>query len=265
MSGAAHLDDERLSDLIDGTGTDQDLAHVADCDQCRGRLESWQYATKAVSALPPVSEERREAAIEAALSHVGDRTGDQVEVIDLDARRRRRHFGLAARLATAAAAVGLIAGVSSALVSSGGGGSPHPTATAALPPVLALGDVNNSADLVAALKGTAGSTAVKGTGGAASVGAGASSEGIAQSGSAGGTAGTANGTVTPAAAPAATPSALEQTPCSPPAKRGGSLSERATLLWKGTPAVTFVYSVSNRHTAVVESSTTCKVLATVTY
>ena len=265
MSGAAHLDDERLSDLIDGAGTDHDVAHIADCDQCRARLESWRYATKAVSTLPPASEERREAAIEAALSRVGDRTDEEDEVIDLDARRRRRHFGLAARLATAAAAVGLIAGVSSALVTSGGGGSTHPTSTAALPRVVALGDVNNSNELVAALKGTGGSTALGGTAGEGSGAAGASSEGLAQSGSAGGTAGTAIGSVTPAAAPAAKLSAPGQTPCSPPAKRYGSLTERATLVWKGPPAVTFVYSVSNRHTAVVESSATCKVLATVTY
>jgi hypothetical protein len=37
------------------------------------------------------------------------------------------------------------------------------------------------------------------------------------------------------------------------------------LVWKGTPAVTFVYSDSKDHTAVVEADPACKILVTVKY
>jgi hypothetical protein len=266
---ADHLDDDRLSDLIDGAGSDADLAHIAHCEGCKVRWEAWRELSRAVSAIPRASDEQREAAIQAALSGAGAH-GDQTSgtsAVDLALLRKRRRVRVISQAAAAAAAVALIAGVSAALVSGGGGGTSHQARTAApttrpaggassgsasspsaaapaapVSPLPTLGNVNSAAELVTALK----ATNVSATSGAA---AGAS----------------AAGSSSPAPASAVKPSSSGQASCAPPPNQDGSLDEEATLVWKGTPAVAFVYSSPKGHRAVVESDSSCKVLAAVPY
>ncbi|HEX6393685.1 MAG TPA: hypothetical protein VFZ97_09600 [Acidimicrobiales bacterium] len=271
---ADHLDDERLSDLIDGAGSDTDRAHVAHCDSCRARWDAWKEVSRAVSTRPQASAEQREAAIQAALSgaetHGTERTG--ASVVDLALRRKRHRVRVISRAAAAAAAVALISGVSAALVSGGGGNTSQHASTAApasrLPParsggpaasplglappaatapLIALGSVNSAAQLVNALKATTGSA----TSGSAAGG------GVAAGGS-------AAGSSSPAPASAVSPTPGE-TACTPPPSLDGTFDEEATLVWKGTPAVAFVFLSPNGHRAVVESDSRCKVLATVPY
>lgn len=267
---ADHLDDDRLSDLIDGAGSDADRAHIAHCESCRVRWEAWREVSRAVSAIPRASDEQREAAIQVALSRAGAHGDDTsgISVVDLAVRRKRRRVRVVSQAAAAAAAVALIAGVSAALVSGGEGGTRHQASTGApttrpaggasggsasspsaaapaipVSPLPTLGNVNSAAELVTALK----ATNVSATSGSAAAG------------------GSAAGSSGPAPASAVKPSSLGQASCAPPPNQDGSLDEEATLVWKGTPAVAFVYSSPKGHRAVVESDSSCKVLAAVTY
>ena len=64
-----HLDDDRLSALLDGAGTDADRAHLAGCDRCAERSEALQTVADLVAsppAAPPVA--TRDAAVAAALA-----------------------------------------------------------------------------------------------------------------------------------------------------------------------------------------------------
>jgi hypothetical protein len=253
-----HLDDDRLSDLIDGIGSDNDRVHVRHCESCRARWEAWRDVSRAISTIPPGSDERREAVIEAALAHMAihGEAASETLVVDLAQRRKRRRLRVATQAAAAAAVVALFAGVSAALVAGGGGRASHQASTAApttqhaassgaaaaspseaapaaptrSSPLVALGDINTDAQLVTALR----ATNVSATSGSA-------------------------------ASSGPKPSSFGQTSCAPPPNQAGSPNEEATLVWKETPAVAFVYSSPKGHTAVVESDSGCRLLTTVSY
>ena len=258
-----HLDDERLSDLVDGGGSESDVRHVELCAECRSRLDAWHEAVGAVGMPPSISEARRAAAVEAALAAVPESDDvparDNKKILDLEGRRRRGRRVTTVRVAAAAAAVAAIAGVSAA-VANGGGNPSHHTVTAspttyqtgagqsggassAAPAPFApaatitdIGRIDSTAQLVTALL----AAATTGT----SLGAAASGTG-------------ASGGVE------ATPQRTSSCPATSVA--GGTLVTEATLVWKGTPAVAFVYTTPHGHVALVSADAGCRLLATVPY
>jgi anti-sigma factor RsiW len=255
MSGTApHLDDEKLSELLDGGGTTAEMDHAASCPECGTRLDAWRDAVRAISNPLLVQESHREQAIAAALSQfdAGSGTSD-VPVVDLAKRRKRRRAALGMRVAAAAAAVAAIGGVSAVVIQSGGttnhaastaapntkassangvsgGASQGALAPSSSPTVLNLGEIDGNGQLVAAL------TAPRIT--------------------------PTYGGVAPSSP---SPSAPASTSCPGRPNVSGSLEAEATLQWKGTPAIALVYKNGQGHTAVVEASDTCDVLTTVSY
>jgi hypothetical protein len=64
-----HLDDERLSALIDGEATSEETEHAHTCRTCAAALAAWRRTVNAVAEVTPqVEGERRQAAVEAALA-----------------------------------------------------------------------------------------------------------------------------------------------------------------------------------------------------
>ncbi|MGH9125145.1 MAG: hypothetical protein ACRDZ8_10530, partial [Acidimicrobiales bacterium] len=58
-----HLDDERLSAVLDGAGEAGDVAHLSSCADCGSRLEGWRRVARMVAALPaPAPGAARDAA-----------------------------------------------------------------------------------------------------------------------------------------------------------------------------------------------------------
>lgn len=257
-----HLDDERLSDLIEGDGSEADLRHAELCDECRARLDAWRDAVRAVAAPPTVSEARRAAAIEAAVaafprSDIVPPRGDK-QVVDLDGHRRRTRRATTVRVAAAAAAVAAIAGVSTVVATSGGKAS-HRTITAspttyqtgvgqaggvsseATAPVAPttgrtdIGSIDSTAQLVVALE---------------AAGTGTTSPSPASAG---------------AAASGAKPASPGRASCPATSVAGATLVSEATLVWKGTPAVAFVYADPHGHLALIKAGVSCSLLATASY
>ena len=257
---ARHLDEHRLSELVDGAGSGADREHVEGCTECRARLGEMQDVIRMVASAPAVSEAKREEAVQAALAefnHVQEAgaSGQLPGVADLDAHRAKRRRLMGIRSAAAAAALVTIGGVS-ALVAETGSGTRHVASkTAASVP-----------------RATAGSGSV--TGGSGQSGsAGSAVSQLPDLGSIGGDAQLigalkASSPSPPSAEPFASSQqaqSAKNASCQAPAVSNGSPVLVATLTWKGTPALAFVYSTQQRRTAIVESSATCKVLATVTY
>jgi hypothetical protein len=262
-SPVPHLDDERLSDLIEGGGSEADLRHAELCAECRTRLDAWHDAVRAVATPPTISETRRAAAVEAAMAAVPRSdvvpARDNQQVLDLDGHRKRSRRASTVRVAAAAAAVAAIAGVS-ALVANGGGNASHRTITASpttyqtgagqaagssseaplplAPPASStdIGSIDSTAQLVTALE---------------AAGTSRTSSGAAFSGA--------------AASAGAKPTSLGFASCPATSVAGGTLVTEATLVWKGTRAVAFVYANPHGHVALVKANVSCKLLATASY
>ena len=260
-----HLDDQSLSDLLDATGPHHDRDHVDTCAECKARLDALQEMTRMVSSTPAIPEAKREQALEAAIAEFDDVSADRrsgtVITADLGARRAeqiRRRRGTAVRVAAAAAAFLTIGGVSALLVE-GGGSTTHPASTAT------PGTRNGAQSTAGGVSGAAAS-------GPASAGATEQVPSLGRIDSAGQlvaairSANPAGGPLS-AAQPASSYSPTSDTHCvAPPTPTpGGSFTLEATLVWKGTPSLAFVFSAPQRNTAVVEATATCKLLASVSY
>ena len=96
-----HPGDDALSALLDGEATLEEAAHVEACAACAARADELRRAANLIgSPVAPVDDERREAAIAAALG---------ARVVSLD--QRRRHLQPPAWLLGAAAVVVLALGL----------------------------------------------------------------------------------------------------------------------------------------------------------
>jgi hypothetical protein len=158
---APHLDDGRMSALVDGAGGAEDAAHVAGCAACAARLSAWQAAASAVGT--PVRPPRgaRDAAIAAALGEL------DLPAVAEHSRpaRQSRPWRPAVRLAAVAAAVLLIGGASYGLLhgTSGSHGATHSQAVRAAGSAgtAAAGSSTGTAS-VGSSEGTAGAGATAG-------------------------------------------------------------------------------------------------------
>lgn len=257
-----HLDDERLSDLVEGGGSEADLRHAEICAECGFRLDAWHDAVRAVATPPTISETTRTAAVEAAVAALprsnGVATSDVKQVADLDGHRKRSRGAFAVRVAAAAAAVAAIAGVST-VVANGGGNASHRTVTASpttyhagvgqaggasseapVPPAPTsrstdIGRIESTAQLVTALEAASTTTPPS-----------PAFSGVA-------------------ASAGAKPTSLGPAPCPATSLDGGTLVIEARLVWKGTPAVAFVYANPRGHVALVKENVSCRVLETASY
>jgi hypothetical protein len=251
----AHLDDEQLSDLLDGTGSRTDVDHVASCASCANRLDLWREVVRAVSVAPTPQPDQRRAAIDAALAGLHERTAaGSSPVVDIAAPQRHSRAAVLVRVAAAAAVLAVIGAVSAVAVR-GGGRTNHQARTAApstqpasgnsasgtgqafaagpaaSQPVLALGVIGNTGQLVAALKASTTAPAFQGT----------------------------------AEPPSASSAANGTSVCPAPSRHNEAFVEEGTLVWKGTPAIVFVFVGSLGHTALVVADTNCELLSTVSY
>ena len=261
-----HLDDQSLSDLVDGTGPHHDRDHVDTCAECKARLEALQEVARMVSSTPAVPEAKRDQALEAAMAKFDDvsadrRSGTVPALADLAARRAertRRRRGTAVRVAAAAAVFLTIGGVSALLVE-GGGSTTHPASTAT--PGTRTGEQSTAGGLSGAA--ASGQATAGGTEQVPSLGRIDSADQLV---AAIRSPNPAQGPLS-AAQPASSYSPNSDTRCvaPPPPTAGGSLTLEATLVWKGTPSLAFVFATPQRNTAVVEATATCKLLASVSY
>lgn len=81
MTMPSHHPDDALSALLDGEATSEEAAHVEACGRCAARTDELRRAANLIgSPVPPVADDRREAAIAAALD---------ARVLSLEHRRRR--------------------------------------------------------------------------------------------------------------------------------------------------------------------------------
>lgn len=104
-----HLDDERLSDLIDGVATPTDVDHVAGCADCRARLAAWEAGLRLVADKPVAPDAVRDAAVAAALAAADEPEAepDVAPIVPLTARRRVRWARAVAGVAAAVLVVGV--------------------------------------------------------------------------------------------------------------------------------------------------------------
>jgi hypothetical protein len=68
MTAPEHLDDDQLTALLDGEGSDDDRAHLDTCDHCAGRAEALRTVTALVGAPPRPPARARDEAVAAALA-----------------------------------------------------------------------------------------------------------------------------------------------------------------------------------------------------
>ncbi len=301
-----HLSDEELSTRIDdvGDGAAAD-AHLRHCDACLRRLTELGDARQLLRRpVPAVSADRRAAMVAAAVDEAlraradgeslgGDASGVSVPAIALRVRRLpspRVVGGVAAALVVAALVAVPIA-ISSTSSTPGSSVASGPRSTrspeghgglsaAANAPARDLGAIGSTQQLRSALAsfavhGAAGSAAA-GSNGAVSGQASPQGLGSATSGS---------GTFAPAAAPSAPGSARSAASdavagCLPAAEQDAktshgttaspSLSFTATAVYRGTPALVFVFGSASgqggasRPLAVVTALSGCRVLAQTT-
>ncbi len=265
MTAGRHLDDIRLSALIDGEGAADDAGHAAECPDCGARLAVWQEAYRLMATPPePAPPAQRDAAVAAALAQLAPGQPTDPVVSLVDGRRRRVRWG---RIAAAAAAVVVVAGVATTIVRSDGGsgsspvsksasaGPAAPSASAgpAAPAgasaatnapgsrpaqVASLGEVQGPDPLVARLRSTLAGPPRTGRGPAAAVTPGAQAA--------------FRRCLAPAAAgagvPVGTPPVLE-----------------ASLTYHGVPAEVFVFEVAAHHVVEVTAESGCGRLAGVTF
>jgi hypothetical protein len=246
-----HLDDERLSGLLDGPAEASDAVHADACPQCATRLAGWRQARQLVAAAPGVAPEgRREAAIQAALAafDTAEESGDSAPIDLTEVRRRRSR--LPAATAAVAAAVILVAGLAFGLSRV----HHHPA-------------VSSAASGVAGTKTT--SNPVLRSPQAGISNAATPLQGV----EAGGTNGPATSsnmsaliqTLRSRPPAALAPSALSKRCAAPSAAAGvasnSSPESETTIEYAGIPSLVFVYETSHSHVVVVVDASTCAVVA----
>jgi hypothetical protein len=282
MSPTSHLDDDRLSALLDGEAGAVDVQHADGCPDCRRRVAAWRATTATLAVQPePVAAVQRQAAVEAAVKAAAEaglaavepaRTPPPDQPIPLVDHRRRWAAFSWTRSAAAVAAVVLVAGIAVAISHIGDGG-PNPSSTAAgvtRPPAgsqagpaagtagqssasaapvvnVALGSFQNPAGVVAALQvqlGQLGSTS---------------------------TAPSAQRSASPSTAGPPPEAAGVPPPCQAPAVSGAKATPQsipvldATLTYRGSPARAYVFMVADRHAVAVVGVPGCRLLAVATF
>jgi anti-sigma factor RsiW len=126
----SHLDDERLSALVDDEASAGEEAHAATCPDCAARAAAWRSARDALALAPdPPSAAERAAAVTAALT-LADGMGPAVGPPGppgppVRLAGRRPPPGRRVRIAAGVAVLAAISGVSLAVTR--GGGSSHTT------------------------------------------------------------------------------------------------------------------------------------------
>ncbi len=130
MTISPHLDDNRLSALIDGEADPGDVEHATACAECGARVAAWEEARRLVAAAPgPPPAPQRDAAVAAALSTANQPEAKEpaTPVVSLAQHQigpdRRRRPAWLPRAVAAVAAVLVIVGVVVAAVHAGGPGS----------------------------------------------------------------------------------------------------------------------------------------------
>lgn len=248
-----HLDDELLSAHLDGEPV-EGADHLDDCPECRARLAALRRVTAAVgTAVTPPPDDRRQAAVEAALG---------ARVLPLEARRRRL-----AVLAAAAAVVAVLGSVA-VLRSDDGPGDGDAVPTAALDAAGSrgptfeggdLGDQSDPAELALRLQAVVEPQAV-----------GGSAASDATAGSADAESGATSQSPTAQVTPTEKRIISADLDCLATAARDygtnlGPLLYRASLRWQGTPAVVLVYPVEGAsgpldHRVLVMARGDCRLL-----
>jgi hypothetical protein len=282
VNAGPHLDDDRLSALIDGEATPDDLAHAAGCSECSTLVAAWREASQLVAspAAPPPAAQR-DAAVEAALNAAvapaaapDDDPGPgpvSLATRRYRAKRRAPRAVIGSRIAAAAAAVIVIAGLAVAVDHSGGSSSKSSSAagpaasqsTTQVPAVTPSTRVTPSTVPQPNTRGTFGSTS------------GTASSGRPQ---ALGSYQSPASLVAPLrAALARTPSASNSTAQQAPSPVGlarcqsGAAADAgvksssvpalvASLTYQGAPAQVFVFTGGTGHVAVVVSGPGCVLL-----
>jgi hypothetical protein len=277
MSRGLHLDEDRLSALMDGEADDADVEHAAACPECSARAAAWRDARRLVAtAVPAAPAAQRDAAVAAALAVAGE---PAAAMVSLDERRVRRARRARAVLAVAAAVV--VVGVVGAVVHAGGSGSGSNSGTRSAAgsvattgegsttpgvgqssgaqspgaqPVVHLGAVQGPGPLAGELRSALGATPA----------AGASTPAAAP----GATRTIAPNAVSPPGTTAG-PSDRAVTACLGPATADAHLPAEssprleATLTYQGLPAAAYVFDQGSQREAVVVAELGCRLLADV--
>lgn len=113
---ASHLDDERLSAVLDGAADPAEDRHASGCPTCGGRLEAWRATRQRMVGL---GDERAQRMLESRRDPI---VGAVLERASKPSRARRRRTRLAGAAILAAVAAGAAGG---AAIVSGGGSPPH--------------------------------------------------------------------------------------------------------------------------------------------
>jgi negative regulator of sigma E activity len=294
QSRTPHLDDERLSALIDGEGTPVDEEHVRTCAECAAALAAWERTVDAL-AEPAVFAEaaRRDAAVDAALdaalaAAAGASVAGTPSRVDgpaesrgaapcggpvpLANRRRERVAFFWPRVAVAAAAVIVIAGVAVGVSTSGGGGTSHPAAAPVVSTIPSAA-AGSAAEAPSAAPTTGVGNGVPGPSNVVSdLGSVQDSGGLVAAlqerlnslnpdglnpGS--GTP-TASSTVVPRVPSPTTSACLPQAASYAQAPAGSRPVVAAGLTYRGSPAQVYVFQVGGHHTAVVVGVPGCRSL-----
>jgi len=256
MSPDRHLDDEQLSALLDGLAQPDDVAHAGSCTECSARVAAWRDAVRLV-AVPPADPPlvTREAAIRAALSAGSEATASTGTVTPIRRSWRRSVADHGRGVAAAAAALLVVAGLSTAVaVDSSSHGSSKSTASVAKPTTAGasspsgarvpgasaapasgvnLGAMADASSVAAALRAEVNASSAPGPSGAAST----SEHSLAVS---------------------------CETQAAEAAGATGSPVVQANLTYQGTPAEAYVFVVAGKDVAVVERSAGCVPLVTLT-
>jgi negative regulator of sigma E activity len=280
VSSGAHLDEDRLSALLDGQATRQDLQHVDRCRECTERLAAWQDVAfrLAVDPSTPDAPQRDEAvraalaavvaanpAVATSLSSGSSPSPDPAppagaRVAPLKQRHQRWTTrtrvlvvagGIAAAIAVAAAAVG---------VSGSGGGGPGPASNAAGPTESPVASSLPPAGAGAAAPRASGPPA--GLGDLGALQTSSSLVGALQSRLMAGAASSAAGT---APGPAARP------PCQAEAAAGAGVAPQtppqleATVTYRGESAEAYVFPAGGRWVAAVVGLPGCGLVTVVRF
>ncbi len=274
MTSGGHLDDGRLSALLDGEAGSADAAHAAACARCAARAAAWREARRLVATSPAVlSPWQRDIAVAAALGAVPAAGDEQVPLAGAHpgARRRQR----ARRLVTPAAAAVLIGAlVAGAVVAASHGGGSSSKSPAAGVHVAAPSAAGRSPSGTAAGPASpngpnagpvAGGPAGHAAGRPAALGSFSGTAPLvrALSSALGGAAAT---TTTPAVPGGSGPWAGLSCAYKAPSAAGVGLALwGATLDYDGMPAQVFVFTRDGRRLAVVLADAGCAVLARVSF
>jgi anti-sigma factor RsiW len=262
VSPTAHLDDGRLSALLDGEASADDVQHADGCPECRTRVASWRAVTTKLVVQPGPVPAQRDAAVEAALAAIEAAVSSSPDRSrPLAGHRRRRAAFSWPRLAGAVAAAVGVAGIAVTISHLGGGGSgPASTAAGVTRPQAASPAARASATP------SQNSASVVPTAGVA-LGSYQDPGGVVAAvrdwlGSRSGAASTPGATPGPPPAAAAVPP-----PCLTQAASRAKVAPQsvpvldATLTYRGSPARAYVFAVAGRHTVAVVAEPGCGLLA----